>query len=283
MEVYFLKKLILHRSDICGRNESQNIEKCSEAKLQIAFTHFAQALFLQPQLNPSPIPPPFWAQFKSELRPKLGQHGPKSTRSFPFFFTFFLFPPLAWTIIIFYMIFLLPCTCLAAHPMPLLCSPSQPSLDQWTSLWTSRQGSYTSRPITPIPYSSQPPCTCFCTTTAPAQACKVACSPTFLANLTWSPSPQKTSLHTPCMPLTPRLSTLLPMLGLDYKSQGGTRYKGLAIWVEKEKGASWLFGFGRTEKERKRRAGHLSKKGSNLQERKEKETFGFVLFGPLGG
>ena len=30
MEVYFLKKLILHRSDILGRNKSQNIEGCSE-------------------------------------------------------------------------------------------------------------------------------------------------------------------------------------------------------------------------------------------------------------
>ena len=38
MEVYFLKKLILHRSDIRERNESQNIKKCSEAKLQTAST-----------------------------------------------------------------------------------------------------------------------------------------------------------------------------------------------------------------------------------------------------
>ena len=90
MEVYFLKKLIFHRSEIRGRNESQKIEECLEAKLQTAFTHFAQALFLQPQLNPSPIPPPFWAQFKSELRPKLGQHGPKRTKTFPFFLHFFL-------------------------------------------------------------------------------------------------------------------------------------------------------------------------------------------------
>ena len=55
-KVYFLKKLILHRSDIRGRNESQNIKECSKAKLQTASTHFAQALFLQPQLNPSLIP-----------------------------------------------------------------------------------------------------------------------------------------------------------------------------------------------------------------------------------
>ena len=95
MEVYFLKKLILHRSDIRGRNESQNIEECSEAKLQTTSTHFAQTLFLQLQLNPSPIPSPFWAQFKSELRPKLGQHGPKSTKPFPFFSFYFFFPPLA--------------------------------------------------------------------------------------------------------------------------------------------------------------------------------------------
>ena len=55
MEVYFLMKLILHRSEIHGRNESQNIKEYSEAKLQTASTHFTQALFLQPQLNPSPI------------------------------------------------------------------------------------------------------------------------------------------------------------------------------------------------------------------------------------
>ena len=36
MEVYFLKKLILHRSDIRGRNESQNIEKCS--KINVAYS-----------------------------------------------------------------------------------------------------------------------------------------------------------------------------------------------------------------------------------------------------
>ena len=89
MEVYFMKKIILHRSDIRGRNESRNIKECSEAKLQTASTHFAQALFLQPQLNPSPIPALFLAPFKSELRPKLGQHGPKSTKPFPFFFTLF--------------------------------------------------------------------------------------------------------------------------------------------------------------------------------------------------
>ena len=30
MKVYFLKKLILHRSDTRGRNESQNTKRCSE-------------------------------------------------------------------------------------------------------------------------------------------------------------------------------------------------------------------------------------------------------------
>ena len=56
MEVYFLMKLTLYRPEIRERNESQNIEKCSKAMLQIASTQFAQALFLQPQLNPSLIP-----------------------------------------------------------------------------------------------------------------------------------------------------------------------------------------------------------------------------------
>ena len=55
MEVYFLKKLILHRSDIRGRNESQNIEGCSEAKLQ-------EPLLIPPFAPPKPIsfyPSPF--------------------------------------------------------------------------------------------------------------------------------------------------------------------------------------------------------------------------------
>ena len=48
-ESLFSEKLILDRSDIFGRNESENIEECSEVKLQTASTHFAQALFLQSQ------------------------------------------------------------------------------------------------------------------------------------------------------------------------------------------------------------------------------------------
>ena len=38
MKVYFLKQLILHRSDTRGRNKSQNIEKCLNVKLQTAST-----------------------------------------------------------------------------------------------------------------------------------------------------------------------------------------------------------------------------------------------------
>ena len=55
MEVYFLKKLILHRSDIRGRNESQNIGECSGAKLQ-------EPLLIPPFAPPKPIsfyPSPF--------------------------------------------------------------------------------------------------------------------------------------------------------------------------------------------------------------------------------
>ena len=55
MEVYFLKKLILHRSDIRGRNESQNIEGCLGAKLQ-------KPLLIPPLAPPKPIsfyPSPF--------------------------------------------------------------------------------------------------------------------------------------------------------------------------------------------------------------------------------
>ena len=60
MEVYFLKKLILHRSDIRGRNESQNIEGCLEQNyrrpLLIPPLCTSQAHFLQSKLiffNPS--------------------------------------------------------------------------------------------------------------------------------------------------------------------------------------------------------------------------------------
>ena len=55
MEVQFLKKLILHRSNIRGRNESQNIEGCSEQNCR-------QPLPISPKpssLDPSSIPNPF--------------------------------------------------------------------------------------------------------------------------------------------------------------------------------------------------------------------------------
>ena len=55
VEVYFLKKLILHRSDIRERNENQNIKEYSKAKLQTASTYFAQTLFLQPNSIPAQI------------------------------------------------------------------------------------------------------------------------------------------------------------------------------------------------------------------------------------
>ena len=147
MEVYFSKKLTLNRSNIFGKNEGQNIKECSEVKLQTTIAHFAQTHFLQPQLNSSLIPAFFWAPFKSELKPKLGQHGPKSTRPFPFFLHF-LFPP-TWI--------LLPCalqlcssttakllhccfysSCLLPFPMhqqtqqPLQPLPTLKQADQWT-------------------------------------------------------------------------------------------------------------------------------------------------------
>ena len=95
MEVYFLKKLILHRSNIRGRNESQNIEGCSGAKLQEPLLipplappksiSFYPNPFLSAQDQFQPImahfPPPF-------LWPKLK---PNAATHFLFFLFLFLF------------------------------------------------------------------------------------------------------------------------------------------------------------------------------------------------
>ena len=100
MEVYFLKKLILHRSDIRGRNESQNIEGCSGAKLQ-------EPLLIPPLAPPKPIsfyPSPFLSaqdQFQpimAHFPPPFSWPKPKPNAAthFPFFsFHFLFFPPLA--------------------------------------------------------------------------------------------------------------------------------------------------------------------------------------------
>ena len=96
MEVYFLKKLILYRSDIRGRNESQNIEGCSGAKLQ-------EPLLIPPLAPPKPIsfyPSPF---LSTHFPPPFSWPKPKSNAAthFPFlsfsflFFSFLFFPPLA--------------------------------------------------------------------------------------------------------------------------------------------------------------------------------------------
>ena len=101
MEVYFLKKLILYRSDIRGRNESQNIEKCSEAKLQ-------EPLLIPPLAPPKPIsfyPNPFLSaqdQFQpitAHFPPPFLWPKPKPNAAthflffpFPFPFLFFSFP-----------------------------------------------------------------------------------------------------------------------------------------------------------------------------------------------
>ena len=61
VEVYFLKQLILHRSNILGRNENQNIEGCSEQNcrksLLIPPLHLPAHFFETP------------TQFKAHLRP----------------------------------------------------------------------------------------------------------------------------------------------------------------------------------------------------------------------
>ena len=103
MEVYFLKKLILHRSKIHGRNESQNIEWCSGAKLQ-------EPLLIPPFARPKPIsfyPSPFLSaqdQFQpimTHFPPPFSwpKPTPNATTHFLFFsffsFSFLFFPPLA--------------------------------------------------------------------------------------------------------------------------------------------------------------------------------------------
>ena len=100
MEVYFLKKLNLHRSDIRGRNESQNIERCSGAKLH-------EPLLIPPLAPPKPIsfyPSPFLSaqdQFQpimAHFPPPFSWPKPKPNAAthFPFlFFSFLFFPPLA--------------------------------------------------------------------------------------------------------------------------------------------------------------------------------------------
>ena len=94
MEVYFLKKLILHRSDIRGRNESRNIGGCSGAKLQ-------EPLLIPPFAPPKPIsfyPSPFLSaqdQFQpimAHFPPPFSWPKPKPNAATHFlFFLFFLF------------------------------------------------------------------------------------------------------------------------------------------------------------------------------------------------
>ena len=134
MEVYFLKKLILHRSDIRGRNESQNIEGCSGAKLQEPLLipplappkpiSFYPSPFLSAQDQFQPImahfPPPFlWPKPK----PNAATHFPSLFfLSFPFLF--FSFPHLPIT-----SPFLLPCyQPLPTATLPPTISPLQPPL-----------------------------------------------------------------------------------------------------------------------------------------------------------
>ena len=96
MEVYFLKKLILHRSDIRGRNESQNIKGCSGVKLQ-------EPLLIPPLAPPKPIsfyPNPFLLaqdQFQpimAHFPPPFSWPKPKpnAVTHFLFFFSFLSFP-----------------------------------------------------------------------------------------------------------------------------------------------------------------------------------------------
>ena len=92
MEVYFLKKLILHRSDIRGRNESRNIGGCSGAKLQ-------EPLLIPPFAPPKPIsfyPSPFLSaqdQFQpimAHFPPPFSWPKPKPNAATHFFFFSFL-------------------------------------------------------------------------------------------------------------------------------------------------------------------------------------------------
>ena len=131
MEVYFLKKLILYRSNIFGRNKSQNIEGCSGAKLQ-------EPLLIPPLAPPKPIsfyPSPFLSaqdQFQpimAHFPPPFSWPKPKpnaathflffSFLSFPFLF--FSFPHLPIT-----SPFLLPCYQPLLQPPYLLQSAPSP-------------------------------------------------------------------------------------------------------------------------------------------------------------
>ena len=120
MEVYFLKKLILHRSDIRERNESQNIEGCSGAKL-------LEPLLIPPLAPPKPIsfyPNPFLS-VQDQFQPIMAHFPPpflwpkpkpNAATHFPFFF--FSFPHLPIT-----SPFLLPC----CQPLPTATLPSTTS------------------------------------------------------------------------------------------------------------------------------------------------------------
>ena len=80
MEVYFLNKLILYQSDIRGRNESQNIEGCSEQNcrrpLLISPICTSQAHFPSTQTHYHQIDPLFylhlWPKLWPTSRPKSG-------------------------------------------------------------------------------------------------------------------------------------------------------------------------------------------------------------------
>ena len=75
----------LHRFDICRKNEGQNYEECSKAKLQTTTAHSAhctsQTHFLQPRPNSSPTWPTFHLHLLTQT--KAQDNGPI------FFFLFF--------------------------------------------------------------------------------------------------------------------------------------------------------------------------------------------------
>ena len=149
MEVYFLKKLILHRSEILGRNESQNIEGCLGAKLQ-------EPLLIPPLAPPKPIsfyPNPFLSaqdQFQPIIAhfpppfswPKLK---PNAATHFPFFFLFFFFSFLFFPHLPITSPFLLPCYQPPLQPHYLLQSAPFNPLSHHFPLSSPMQ-----TPITPL-------------------------------------------------------------------------------------------------------------------------------------
>ena len=136
--------MTLHRVDICGKKEDQNIKKCSEAKLQTATVHSAhctsQAHFLQPRPNSSPTWPIFHLHLLAQTKAQCNGlthvsflvHQPFSSRlphlpiTCPFFLTFLHHPTCPSLPLLPASPYSHPITC-NQPPLPSLLNPFNPS------------------------------------------------------------------------------------------------------------------------------------------------------------